>query len=289
MGLTEKETLARSMLCLPLDNQYDLNADTKPIIKHLSPYVGLFKIGKGSYTRFGHDIIKMVQDYGADVFLDLKYHDIPNTVEDASDAAAGLGIFMFNVHASGGYDMMKAALRGAEKGSERNGKRMPKVVGVTILTSLDRARFLELYGRLNPEIMDSEVISQIRKYAEMKKDDEALNKEFEEFLKKYGLENIISDQVFNLAKLAESAGLDGIVCSANEVAGMKNKLREGFMYATPGIRPVGEKSHDQKRIMTPGNAMQDGSSIIIVGRPILEAEDKPQAAYRILQEMAENL
>ena len=282
--LTEKESLARSKLCLPLDNQYDLRNQTLPLVQRLSPYVGLFKIGKGSYTRFGHDIIKVVQYNGADVFLDLKYHDIPNTVEDAADAATGLDVYMFNVHAKGGLDMMRAAKNGAKKRSEKYGNKMPKIVAVTELTTLDEPRFLEVVFPLIEE-MEGVDFADLRKYAEMGKD-EMVKEELKSFLKKHGLEGIIKNYVLHLATLTDKAGLDGIVCSPQEVSHLKGKLREDFIYATPGVRLPGAPKHDQQRVMPPGEAIENGSSIIIAGRPILEAEDQAEAAYKFLQDMA---
>ena len=127
--LTKKQKAARKKLCLPLDNLNSIK-DIKSIIKELSPYVGLFKIGKETFTKFGPEAVKLVKKHGSDVFLDLKYHDIPNTVKGASKAASDLGVYMFNVHASGGLDMMKAAV-------EAKGKKA-KIIAVTILTSIDR-------------------------------------------------------------------------------------------------------------------------------------------------------
>jgi len=130
MKLNTKQEKARSMVCLPLDGLETLDA-LKSRVKELSPVVGMYKVGKGSFTRFGHDAIKVVQDYGAEVFLDLKFHDIPATVYDASRAASELGVYMFNVHASGGKKMLEAAVEGARDGGSS------KVIGVTVLTSID--------------------------------------------------------------------------------------------------------------------------------------------------------
>lgn len=277
MKLTKKEQKARSMVCLPLDGinflrEKDVPENETSIesrVKELHSVVGLFKIGKETFTRFGPESIKIVDDYDADVFLDLKYHDIPQTVKGAAEAASKLGVYMFNVHASGGLDMMKAALEGVENGVKKYGERKPLIVGVTVLTSID---------------------------------ENILNNQ----LKVYGK---IEDQVLNLAQLANKAGLDGIVCSAADLYFVKSKLPENFMYITPGIQgiktPAGD---DQKRVFSPGNAVRDGSSILVIGRAITDAgnkyemkdekkvlvkkgksEDRLQAGYEILQDMARYL
>jgi len=127
------------MVCLPLDGLLSIN-DLKARVEELSPVVGLFKIGKETYTRFGPEAVRVVQNYGADVFLDLKYHDIPNTVKGAADAASRLGVYMFNVHASGGLEMMEAAVEGARNGTEKKGIRIPKIIAVTVLTSIEYSK-----------------------------------------------------------------------------------------------------------------------------------------------------
>ena len=133
--LTAKEEEARKRVCLPLDNLNSLD-EVKARVEELSPFVGLFKIGKESFTRFGPKVVELVKGYGSGVFLDLKYHDIPNTVKGAAKAAAELGVFMFNVHASGGRAMMRAAMDGVRE-AEEAGMRAPKVTAVTVLTSID--------------------------------------------------------------------------------------------------------------------------------------------------------
>jgi len=242
--LTEKEQEARKKLCLPLDDLTSLD-EMKDLVEELAPYVGLFKIGKGSFTRFGPAAVKLVQDYGSEVFLDLKYHDIPNTVKDAAKAAAELGVDMFNVHASGGLEMMQAAKEGIAGYDHK-----PKIIGVTVLTSLDQQK-------LNTEL---------------------------------NISGTVEEQVLHLAKLAQQAGLDGIVCSAADLQSIKNKLPADFLYVTPGIKgPTTAIGYDQKRVMTPGNALEDGTSILVVGRVITAAPDRKKAAYDILRDMARKL
>ncbi len=245
MELNEKEKLARSMVCLPLDGLNTIE-EVKARVEELSPVVGLFKIGKESFTRFGPEIVKIIQDGGAEVFLDLKYHDIPNTVKGAAKAAAELGAYMFNVHASGGLSMMEAAVEGAKSA----GGRMPKIIAVTVLTSIDK------------EIMNNEI----------------------------KIIGDVEEQVLNLAQLTQKAGLDGVVCSAADLYAIKDKLPDGFMFVTPGIKgPNTAAGADQKRVFTPGNAVQDGSSVLVIGRAITGAEDKVKAGLEVLQDMAKNL
>lgn len=251
--LTEKEKLARKRVCLPLDGLQSLS-ELEDRVKELSPVVGLFKIGKESFTRFGLDSIKAVNDYGAKVFLDLKYHDIPNTVKGAAKAAAQLGVYMFNVHASGGLEMMRAAVAGVFEGcSETYNLLPPRIVGVTVLTSIDE-------NTLN---------NQMR----------VLGK--------------VEDQVLNLARLSREACLNGIVCSAADLYAIRDKLPKNFIYVTPGIKgtktPAGA---DQKRVFSPGNAIRDGATILVVGRAITDQktpEERVQAGYEILQDMAQHL
>ncbi|MBU1976105.1 MAG: orotidine-5'-phosphate decarboxylase [Nanoarchaeota archaeon] len=251
MELNDKEKKARERVCLPLDGLNTLDK-VKSRVEELSPVVGLFKIGKESFTRFGPEVVKLVQKYGSEVFLDLKYHDIPNTVKGAAKAAAELGVFMFNVHASGGLEMMKAAVEGAKSGVDAGGK-MPKVIGVTMLTSIDQ------------DIMNNDI----------------------------GIPGKVEDEVLKLALLTQMAGLDGVVCSAADLHGIKDKLPTDFMYVTPGIKgPKTGGGADQKRVFTPGNAVSDGSTILVVGRAITgpaTAEERVQAGLDVLKDMADEM
>ena len=252
MNLTDKEKTAREKICLPLDGLNTIE-ELKNRIEELSPVVGLFKVGKESYTRFGPQIIEIIHKYGAKVFLDLKYHDIPNTVKGAANAAAQLGVYMFNVHASGGKEMMQAAINGAVKGAVESGNVVPKVIAVTVLTSIDQ------------EILNNEL----------------------------NVHTSVEEQVLNLAKLTLESGLNGIVCSAADLYAIRDKLPKDFMYVTPGIKgPNTEAGKDQKRVFTPGNAVKDGSSILVVGRTITDhktKEERLKAGYEILQDIAKVL
>ncbi|MCK4649946.1 orotidine 5'-phosphate decarboxylase [Candidatus Pacearchaeota archaeon] len=318
MKLTAKQQQARKMVCMPLDGLSTMNA-AENRVKELSPVVGLFKVGKETYTRFGPDAIKMVQEYGADVFLDLKYHDIPNTVRGAANAAAQLGVYMFNVHASGGQEMMQAAVKGAMEGTKQYGTVTPKITAVTILTSLDNLRYIQntlpiieklpvgsLYEKTRTELCNfpfSQAINADIRIREEKNEYEKLKLQklflevygnpFDSLLKRLNLDDIVPDSVLNYAKMAHNAGLDGIVCSAADLYAVKDKMPSNFMFVTPGIKgpntPAGE---DQKRVFTPGNAAQDGSDIEVIGRTITgqkTSEARVRAGHEILEDIAKHL
>lgn len=197
----------------------------------ISPDSCRLKIGKEMFTYFGPEFVKALVGKGFDVFLDLKFHDIPNTVAKAVIAAAELGVWMVNVHASGGEKMMQAA----SSALKPYGTKAPLLIAVTVLTSMEESE-LSLIG----------VVSSL------------------------------DSHVLKLATLAKSSGLDGVVCSAREASALKSHLGESFKLITPGIRPVGSDVGDQKRIMTPVQAVEAGSDYLVIGRPITQAEN-PQA------------
>jgi orotidine-5'-phosphate decarboxylase len=243
--LNEREREARNKICLPLDG-LDTMEGVRERVEELAPFVGLFKIGKESFVRFGPEVVRLVQQSGGDVFLDLKFHDIPNTVRGAAEAAVELGVFMFNIHASGGLEMMKAAVRGARSAAEGKKRRLPKVVAVTVLTSLDQDTF---------------------------------NKELK-------VPGPVEAQVLHLAALAHEAGCDGIVCSAADLQAVKSGLPPGFLYVTPGIAgPRTAAGADQKRVLSPAEALRRGASILVIGRAITGAADRVQAAREVLQDI----
>jgi orotidine-5'-phosphate decarboxylase len=252
MKLSEREKIARSKVCLPLDGLHTIK-DIRERVNELSSYVGLFKIGKETFTRFGPEAIKVVRDEGGDVFLDLKYHDIPNTVKGAAYAATERGVYMFNIHSSGGLEMMKAAVAGVVEASTKLGVKKPKITAVTILTSIDK------------NILNNEI----------------------------GIAGEVEDEVLKLALLTKEAGLDGVVCSAADLHAIKDKLPQDFMFVTPGIKgPNTPAGADQKRVFTPGNAIVDGSTILVIGRAITghaTKEERQKAAYEVLQDMAKQL
>lgn len=225
-----------------------LDVDTKEkavgLVKKLKKDVSVFKVGSELFTSCGPSIINEIRKLGAKVFLDLKFHDIPNTVSKSALAAVKLGVFMFNVHASGGLEMMKKAAESVKNEAKRLNKERPKVIAVTILTSMD-----------------------------------------ENNLKKIGINDNMETQVLKLARLAKDAELDGVVASPSEIKLIRNEIGGDFLIVTPAVRPAWASTNDQKRVATPKEAIADGADFIVVGRPIIEAEDPAKAAKKILEEI----
>jgi len=207
----------------------------------LSPYVQIFKVGMELFYSCGVKAIGLVKKYDKDIFLDLKFHDIPNTVYAASKVAVRFGVSMFNVHASGGIGMMKKAVEGAEEESEKLGIARPNILGVTVLTSMDL-----------------------------------------EALKKTGINKSSEDQVLNLARLAKEAGLDGVVASPEEIIPVRKNIGKDFLIVTPGVRPQGSETGDQKRVATPKEAFERGADYIVIGRPVTKAKDPVHALKTLL-------
>lgn len=209
----------------------------------------MFKIGSQLFTAAGPDFVREIVAAGSRVFLDLKFHDIPNSVAAASREAARLGVSIFNVHAAGGSEMMKRTAEVVTEVAEREGLSRPLVIAVTVLTSADATTLAEVGLSVEPK-----------------------------------------EQAVKLARLAAACGLDGVVASPHEVALVRSTVeRESFVIVTPGVRPVGAATHDQKRVMTPAEAVRAGADYLVVGRAILEASDPPAAARKILDEMQDAL
>jgi len=208
----------------------------------LEPSSCRLKVGKEMFTLFGPDLVKALHRKGFEVFLDLKFHDIPNTVAKAVAAAAELGVWMVNVHASGGRRMMEAA----KAALQPYGDKRPKLIAVTVLTSMEQADLQDLGIELSPQ-----------------------------------------QQVERLASLTQQCGLDGVVCSAHEATALKSLLGEDFLLVTPGIRPSGSEQGDQRRIMTPVEAIAAGSDYLVIGRPITQAASPKQVLQQINQELSE--
>jgi orotidine-5'-phosphate decarboxylase len=202
-------------------------ADALALADRLAPRSCRLKVGKEMFTREGPALVAQLRDRGFEVFLDLKYHDIPNTVAAACAAAADLGVWMINVHASGGRKMMTAAAERLASFRER-----PLLIAVTVLTSMGAEDLAEIGLAVSPE-----------------------------------------SQVLRLAALAQSSGLDGVVCSPRESAAIRAQAGAGFQLVTPGVRPASASLDDQKRVMTPGDAIRAGSDYLVVGRPITAAAD----------------
>ncbi len=214
------------------------------LAQQLAPAVGAFKIGKELFTSAGPDIVRRVRDTGASVFLDLKFHDIPNTVAKAIAAAVRLDVQMLTIHASGGSEMMRAAEQAAQQTAAQLGHTAPLVLGVTVLTSQDSNTLAELGG-----------------------------------------ETDVAKQVERLALLAAKSGLRGLVCSPLEIAALRRILPPEIQLVTPGIRTGAEIADDQKRTLTPREAIQAGASWLVIGRPITAAADPRAAAESILNSL----
>ncbi|BBA69960.1 orotidine-5'-phosphate decarboxylase [Geobacter sulfurreducens] len=208
----------------------------------LSDRVGMFKVGKQLFTACGPATVRMIQKFGGEVFLDLKFHDIPNTVAMASLEAARLGVKLFNLHALGGYEMMARTVEALDK--EFKGGERAKVLAVTILTSST-----------------------------------------EETLRQVGIELPVEEMVVRLATLARKAGIDGVVASPREIPLIREACGPDFLIVTPGVRPAFAALNDQKRVMTPAEAVRAGGDYLVIGRPIGDAPDPAGAAEMILDEI----
>jgi orotidine-5'-phosphate decarboxylase len=210
---------------------YENQADALAFVDKIDPSCCRLKVGKEMFTLFGPEFVKQLHARGFSVFLDLKFHDIPNTCSKAVRAAAELGVWMVNVHAVGGEKMMTAA----REIIEPYGKDRPLLIGVTVLTSMEQSDLAGTGISVSPQ-----------------------------------------EQVMRLAKLTQRSGLDGVVCSAQESSLLKAELGQDFALVTPGIRPAGSAAGDQKRIMTPVEAIKAGSDYLVIGRPITQAASPAQ-------------
>ncbi|PKO92148.1 MAG: orotidine-5'-phosphate decarboxylase [Betaproteobacteria bacterium HGW-Betaproteobacteria-1] len=214
-------------------------ASALQLVERLDPSLCRLKVGKELFTAAGPQLVEklIAKDFG--VFLDLKFHDIPTTVQKACEAASRLGVWMLNVHASGGTAMMQAAREGVAKSG-----RQPLLIAVTVLTSMNQTALNEI-----------------------------------------GVEGELQNQVLRLAGLTKQAGLDGVVCSAQEAQLLKKQLGEDFCLVTPGIRPKTASLDDQSRVVTPSQAVAWGADYLVIGRPITQAADPLQALQAIHQEL----
>ncbi|MEW5878619.1 MAG: orotidine-5'-phosphate decarboxylase [Acidobacteriota bacterium] len=239
MAVTWQEAVGKLVVALDTADR----REAQELVRALSGSVGVFKVGLEAFTALGPDFVSWLVERGEKVFLDLKLHDIPNTVERAAFACARLGVSMFNVHAAGGRPMMEAARAGAEAGTPP-GQKPPLVLAVTVLTSLD-----------------------------------------EETLRELNLPGSPGERVRHWTRLAQAAGLSGVVCSAQELPLLRGVFPPPFVLLTPGIRPAGAAAGDQRRVATPAQAVAQGADFIVVGRPITQAPDPRAAAEAILQEI----
>jgi orotidine-5'-phosphate decarboxylase len=228
----------RLIVALDVDNL----EKAEKLVDALCPPVKIFKVGSQLFTTCGQEVIKMIRDKGAKVFLDLKFHDIPETVKRAVTSATNTNyaVEMLTVHTIGGSRMLQEAVQSAKFGT--------KVLGVTVLTSMDAGD-----------------------------------------LESVGINQPVEKEVVQLARLAKEAGLKGVVASAKEIPLIRKEIdSKDFIIVTPGIRPSGSQAGDQKRVVTPAEAIRKGADCIVVGRPIIEADDPRAVATRIIEEIAKN-
>jgi len=219
---------------------YDNLGDCLTMAKRLSPEYCRLKVGKELFTACGPAVVEQLMALGFEVFLDLKFHDIPNTTAKAVKAAAQLGVWMVNVHASGGERMLTAAREMLENSSGRR----PLLIAVTVLTSMDDA---DLHG--------------------------------------IGIEKSAQKQVIHLADLTQKCGLDGVVCSAQKATALRTRFGDDFCLVTPGIRLDDRINDDQRRTLTPAAAIAAGSSYLVIGRPITQAQDPVLTCREIFQSL----
>ncbi len=239
----QMNSLPKEQLIVALD--VDDLKQAERLVEQLVGYISTFKIGLQLFSNSGPDAIKMVKDRGGRVFLDLKFHDIPNTVAKASEELVKLGVSIFNLHTLGGVKMMRKSASAARKKAKEVGLPPPLILGVTILTSIDERT--------------------LKEELKIKRD--------------------IKNYVSYLSSLAKKAGLDGVVASAGEIKKIRKTLGEDFIILTPGIRPAGSRVDDQKRVATPTEAIKAGANLIVVGRPIILASNPLRVVKNILKEL----
>jgi orotidine-5'-phosphate decarboxylase len=211
----------------------------RALVQDLAPLVGAFKVGYLPFLRFGWELVEFIHSRGDRVFLDLKFHDIPNTVANAVEEAAQKKVFMVTLHTLGGREMLRAAWERVRDVSPR-----PLLLGVTLLT------------HMTPETMTEA-----------------------------GIQGPLPQRVLALATLAQEGHLDGVVASPSEARSIREGLGKGFIIVTPGVRPMGAETQDQKRVTTPREALAAGAHYVVVGRPIYQAPNPIEAAQRILEEL----
>lgn len=230
--------MSDSRVIVALD--YPDAASALSFVNSVEPAICKLKVGKELFTREGPGLVSRLVDSGFDVFLDLKFHDIPNTVKRACEAAADLGVWMLNVHAMGGREMLIAGMEGVSKSQHS-----PHLIAVTVLTSMDDQSLAEI-----------------------------------------GVKNNADQQVSLLAGLVKDCGLHGVVCSAREAKRLRSETGKDFLLVTPGIRPESTETGDQKRVMTPKQAIEAGSSYLVIGRPITQAIDPKEVLSTINEQLS---
>jgi orotidine-5'-phosphate decarboxylase len=238
----DQKLMTKDKIIVALD--VETAAEAREIISEIGGEVGAFKIGLQLFTAVGASFVREIVERNIKLFLDVKFHDIPNTVAKASIEVARLGVWMFNVHALGGAEMMRRTVESVCEVCAKENLAQPKIIGVTVLTSSNQETLLEV-----------------------------------------GIEKEIASQVVNLARLTAQCGLDGVVASPLEISAIRQSVENrDFLIVTPGIRPAFATNDDQKRVMTPKEAVRQGADFLVIGRPITGAEDKLSAVRKILEE-----
>ena len=230
---------AKGRMILALDVE-DLH-EAQDLVDEFKEHVGMFKVGKQLFTQCGPTIVEFIKSRGAGVFLDLKYHDIPNTVSKAGVEASKLHVDMFNVHAAGGFAMMEQTVKAVSEAAAKLAIDRPKIIAVTVLTSID-----------------------------------------DEELKRMGIAMSAKDLTGRLALLTKEAGLDGVVASGQEIELIRELCGDDFLIVTPGVR-ITDRKDDQKRTISPGEAIRRGATYVVLGRTVLSTE-QPKAALRMVEE-----
>lgn len=221
--------------------------EAKALVDELFPYVGTFKVGLQLYTKYGNEVVDYISGKNSNFFLDVKLHDIPNTVQKASENVVLRGANFFNVHATGGLKMMEAAVAGARAAAEKLAKKPPVILAVTMLTSISQ---------------------------------EVMNDEFE-------IDEDVSEFAIRLAKLAKKAGMTGVVASSLEARRIKEVCGADFKVLCPGIRPAWSAKDDQKRLATPKFAIEEGADYLVIGRAVTKAQNRLEAMKKIYEEIKE--
>ena len=247
MTTSEWREKARERLIVALD--VPNRREAFRLVRILQDQVGAYKVGMQLYNSEGPDMVEYIQLYGGKVFVDLKFHDIPNTVAQTSRVMARRQAFMYTLHAGGGSKMLHSAVEACAEEADKIEVARPLSLAVTVLTSISQ----------------------------------------EDFEKELGGNGSIKDHVVSLAHTAISAGLDGVVCSPHEIKPIRESCGNDFLIVSPGVRPVWAGTDDQSRIMTPKAAILEGASYLVVGRPITKAKDPVEASRLIVEEMAEAL
>ena len=220
-------------------------AEAQRWVNLLKGHVGMFKVGKQLFTHSGPKVVDMIRKKDQKVFLDLKFHDIPNTVAKAGEEATKLEVAMFNLHALGGFEMMKKTVEASRAVAKSLGISKPLILAVTILTSMD-----------------------------------------ENVMKEVGIQGPILEEVGRLALVSMKAGVDGVVASPQEIGIIRQQCGENFLIVTPGIRLPTEKKDDQKRTLSPKEAIAAGANYLVIGRPIKEAKDPLEAVQKIIEDIS---